>query len=64
MDKLDPRLENIFAQALEIADANERAAFVARACGGDATLRQELASLLQAEQGAGDDGSSQHRHRL
>jgi len=54
MGKLDPRLENIFAQALGIADANERAAFVERACGGDETLRREVEELLQADQGAGD----------
>ncbi len=54
MGKLVPRLDNVFGQALEIADANERAAFVERAGGGDETLRQEVESLLQADQGAGD----------
>ena len=54
MGKLDSRLDNIFGQALEIADVKERAAFVERACGGDATLRQEVESLLKADQGAGD----------
>ena len=54
MGKLDPKLENLFAQALEIADAKEREAFVERACDGDEALRQELESLLRADQGAGD----------
>src|SRR5512137_2805317 len=53
MGNLDPRLENIFAQALDIAEAKDRAAFVERACGGDETLRQEVEALLRADQGAG-----------
>jgi hypothetical protein len=54
MGKLDLRLENIFAQARDIADANEQAAFVERACGGDGTLGQEVEALRQADQAAGD----------
>ena len=54
MGNLDPRLENIFTQAMAIADAKERAAFVTRACGGDETLRQEVEALLQADEFAGD----------
>lgn len=46
MGKLVPRLDNVFGQALEIADANERAAFVERAGGGDETAPpQPLASF-------------------
>ena len=52
MSQLDPRLDNIFAQALEIVDATERVAFVERACDGNEALRQEVEALLQADQGA------------
>ena len=54
MGKLDPRLENIFAQALDIADAGERAAFVERACGGDEPLRRQVAVRLPGDRGAGN----------
>ena len=53
MGTLDPRLEDIFARAMEIAEARERAAFVERACGGDERLRQEVLTLLLADQAAG-----------
>jgi hypothetical protein len=53
MGELDPRLENIFAAAMDIADAEQRAAFVERACGGDEALRREVEALVQADQGAG-----------
>jgi WD40 repeat protein len=54
MGELDPRLETIFALAMEIADAKERAAFVERACVGDETLCREVEALLQADEGAGN----------
>jgi len=43
----------IFAEALEIANAEQRAAFLAQACGSDAALRKELEELIQAEAAAG-----------
>jgi serine/threonine protein kinase len=46
--------ESIFAQALEITSAAERAAFLDQACGQDKTLRAEVEALLQAEECSGD----------
>jgi WD40 repeat protein/serine/threonine protein kinase len=40
--------KNIFLAALDIADAAERAAFVATACAGDEALRQRVEDLLRA----------------
>jgi serine/threonine protein kinase len=40
--------KGIFLAALDIADAAERAAFVARSCGDDAPLRQRVEDLLRA----------------
>src|SRR5437870_1844572 len=46
--------ESIFAQALEIASAAERAAFLDRTCGDNASLRAEVEALLRANQRSGD----------
>ena len=46
--------EEIFGQALGIADTAERQAFLEQACGGDVALRQEVESLLVANSAAGD----------
>lgn len=43
----------IFADALEKAQAGERAAFLEAACGGDGELRQFVEALLQAHERAG-----------
>jgi serine/threonine protein kinase len=43
------QLRTIFVEALEIQDARERALFLARACGDNDTLRQEIEELLRAE---------------
>jgi len=40
------RIREIFIEAVEIADAAERAAYLAAACGGDAALRREVEELL------------------
>jgi eukaryotic-like serine/threonine-protein kinase len=45
--------ESIFAEAIAIGSADERAAFLDRACGGDAQLRERLESLLIAYLSAG-----------
>jgi len=45
--------EDIFNQATEITDPAERAAFLDRACGGDAGLRAEFEELLKHDQQAG-----------
>jgi WD40 repeat protein/serine/threonine protein kinase len=46
--------ESIFAQALEIKSAAERAAFLARACGNNQPLRAAVESLLRADERSGD----------
>ena len=46
--------ESIFAQALEITSAAERAAFLDRACGHDQALRTEVEALLRAQERSGD----------
>src|SRR5512137_1014571 len=47
------RARELFAEALEKADATERAAWLAQACGGDVELRQSVEALLQAYEKAG-----------
>jgi eukaryotic-like serine/threonine-protein kinase len=46
------RLEQIFAEAAEQADAAARAAFLEKACGDDAGLRHRVAALLAAHDSA------------
>ncbi len=46
--------ESIFAQALEIASAAERAAFLDRACGDNQALRAEVEALLRTNERSGD----------
>ncbi|HMF17825.1 MAG TPA: serine/threonine-protein kinase, partial [Gemmataceae bacterium] len=46
--------ESIFAQALEIASAAERASFLDRACGNNPALRAEIEALLRAHDKPGD----------
>jgi len=46
------RARDIFQRAIEIEDADERAAFLERECGGDAELRDEVESLLAAHRNA------------
>jgi serine/threonine protein kinase/WD40 repeat protein len=45
--------DSIFCRAIEIASAEERAAFIARACGGDLGLRQAVEKLVAAHFRAG-----------
>ena len=49
----DKLVKEIFADALEKANAAERAAYLAQACGNDAQLRQHVEALLQAHEKAG-----------
>ena len=49
----DKLVKEIFADALEKANAAERAAYLAQACGNDAQLRQQVEALLQAHEKAG-----------
>jgi serine/threonine protein kinase/WD40 repeat protein len=48
-----PSIETIFCDALEIANDDERAAFLDRATGGDSKLRQQVEALLEARLRAG-----------
>jgi serine/threonine protein kinase/tetratricopeptide (TPR) repeat protein len=43
----------IFCTAIEIADAEERAAYVARACGNDGSLKRQVENLIAAHFEAG-----------
>ena len=54
MNEPEHSVREIFAEALEIADAEKRSAYLAQACGADARLRREVEELLQAEADAGE----------
>ena len=47
------RKNDLFHAASEIADPQERAAYLANVCGTDAELRQEIESLLEHDAAAG-----------
>ena len=47
------RVEEIFGQALELPPA-ERPRYLARACGDDARLREQVEYLLKCDEEAGD----------
>jgi eukaryotic-like serine/threonine-protein kinase len=51
-DELD-KLEQLFHAALERGSPEERASFLAQACGADRILRQRVESLLQSHETAG-----------
>ena len=46
-------LRTIFNEAVEIADARQRSAYLSRACGADTTLRQRIEELIVANNDAG-----------
>jgi serine/threonine protein kinase len=48
-----PSFETVFAEALEIPSASERAAYLERACAGDEGLRRQVETLLKAHDRAG-----------
>ena len=48
------RLEEIFARAMLLRDPAGRATYLDEACGGDAELRRQVDSLLEAAEQAGD----------
>ena len=50
----EPRLKQIFADALERENAVERNEYLTEACGGDATLRMQVEALLKAHAQAGE----------
>ena len=49
-----PDPKDIFAEALRLTDPAQRAAYLERACGGNAAFRQEVESLLVAHAQAGE----------
>jgi serine/threonine protein kinase/tetratricopeptide (TPR) repeat protein len=49
----EPKLRELFSQAAAFQTAEEQAAFVDQACGGDAPLRAQLEELLRAQREAG-----------
>jgi WD40 repeat protein/serine/threonine protein kinase len=53
MNNSDSPLRSIFADALEIDDAQQRAAFLVRACGTDTALRLNIEELIKAQALAG-----------
>src|SRR6059036_3691473 len=53
MNETHDSLRNIFVEALEIEDAQRRAAYLSLACGQDLALRREVEELIQAEAAAG-----------
>jgi eukaryotic-like serine/threonine-protein kinase len=54
MSKPAPDVQRIFDKALDIDSSEERARFLAEACGSDAAMRDEIASLLVAFDSAGN----------
>jgi hypothetical protein len=70
MSKRVQSLQDLLLRALEIADPQERARFLAKACGNDLALRTEVEELIRAAAEAGSflpakpvAGSSDPSHR-
>src|SRR5439155_26576244 len=53
MDKSSPNATSLFERAIELPAGAARAQFVAAQCGSDGALRQEVESLLRANDQAG-----------
>ena len=53
MSESHDRTESIFAAAVALPAAAERAAFLATACAGDAVLQARIEALLRAHDRAG-----------
>lgn len=56
--------QEIFSQALEIADPQERRSYLDQAWPGNADLRREVESLLAANSEAGEFLACYPRHRF
>jgi serine/threonine protein kinase/Tfp pilus assembly protein PilF len=54
MNECGPDVMSVFSEALECASPEERAAYIAEACGPDGMLRGRVEDLLRAHQGAGN----------
>ena len=53
MTETPARTESIFAAAVALATAAERAAYLDQACAGDIALRRQVEALLQVHDAAG-----------
>jgi hypothetical protein len=53
MSETPDRLESVFAAAVALPDADERATYLEQACAGDAALRGQVEALLKAHARAG-----------
>lgn len=53
MAQWNPKANELFLDALELASAAERQSFLDKACAGDETLRQAVENMLQAHTAAG-----------
>ena len=53
MNETDDRSESIFAAAVALASAQERAAYLDQACAGDPALRRQIEGMLKAHEQAG-----------
>src|SRR5271155_4003797 len=49
----DTKFDSIFCEAIEITSAEDRAAFIARACGADDELHRRVDKLVEAHLKAG-----------
>src|SRR5262245_45398491 len=54
MNEAQARARTIFGEILAINSVTERAAYLERACGGDASLLADVASMVAAHGNAGD----------
>ena len=54
MNLPDHNTKDIFAEALRLTNAAERATYLDRTCAGNRALRREIESLLSAYAKAGD----------
>jgi serine/threonine protein kinase/WD40 repeat protein len=54
VDRVTPRIDQIYFSALEIATRGERCAYLDQACAGDEDLRRRVERLLCAESKVGD----------
>lgn len=59
MDQPAAKAESVFSRAIELSPGSARDEYVAKACGDDAGLRQEVVSLLRAHDAADGFLSSQ-----
>src|SRR5690242_7228849 len=54
METKIPSVETLLCEALELPSAEQRKAYLDKACGGDQALRREVETLLSAHDRAGD----------